>query len=364
MSILGDASLRGRAGAPIERAAHVVILAVSLFALAMFLAGRAEAANPPNGALQASAAAKPPQQGSLEPNAASVAGATAAPIPDSGSSGATGGARAATEAPSGPGAGGTPAAMKAVSSAGSGFVTSASRRSRPRPSAAAATTAADASTRLASTDASSAASAAKIMLARDRHARAITRLWPSLTPSQAPVGASLTPVLRRLVTQFQSLSRDSTAVGAPATAPGLARAATSELESLLASAAPHAAITRTGSALAHHLSYGRPPALGGPSADAPAGAHPGRLDTVKQPLHRNSLRAQAVAGTTPAAALSLPSGAGAAFGSAGAGSAVPAVALLALVLVCLLGTRWAGRRAEDRLTWKSTLLSLRLERPG
>jgi hypothetical protein len=84
----------------------------------------------------------------------------------------------------------------------------------------------------------------------------------------------------------------------------------------------------------------------------------------KLALHHNPLRSQVGAGTSPTAAAWPPSVTGAAFGNGGNGLAAPAAALLAIALMCLLGTRWAGRQAEDPFTWTSALLCLRLERPG
>jgi hypothetical protein len=76
-----------------------------------------------------------------------------------------------------------------------------------------------------------------------------------------------------------------------------------------------------------------------------------------------------VGGTLPvsgALPVSAPLQAGGAAGTAsgGIGAAAPALALLVVAAVWLLDAFLRGRLALDLFPWKSTLLSLRLERPG
>ena len=90
-----------------------------------------------------------------------------------------------------------------------------------------------------------------------------------------------------------------------------------------------------------------------------------RLDTVPRTSHRVSEHAGASARleVVRVSRSPLPASSGSSAGG-GAGATGPAEALLAVALLCMLATVSPRRLKLDPLSWKSTLLSLRLERPG
>jgi hypothetical protein len=337
----------------------------------MFFATRAQAANLSAGGVSSNAeAATPAQQSLLQRDAASIAGGTAAASTEDGAvavqrlvthapapAGEAGGTSAAAEGGA-PGAG-RASGSRGAASAGARIVPALATARRAQLFATARIRTAAAVKRLRPIQADPVASAAATALASDGQAREATGSLPSLVTHEAPA-VLLAPVLQGLIVQFQSLSRDSTAATALSGGPAIARASSRELASVVSSLAPLSEIT---AALPAHraTAVNALGELSGQNAGLEPRWPPG---SGKLALHHNPLRSQVGAGTSPTAAAWPPSVTGAAFGNGGNGLAAPAAALLAIALMCLLGTRWAGRQAEDPFTWTSALLCLRLERPG
>lgn len=196
---------------------------------------------------------------------------------------------------------------------------------------------------------------------RERQAEAVLLLWPSLASLSATQVAAFAPGLARFIAQFRSLARDITASSAAGGPSKLAGAAAQELALVLTGGtapAPNAAGSGSPSALRSEASSTTlAPASGPPAVAATDG-----LDGAKRAAQKTSVDTPMA--TSPTVAGWLPSAAGAAFGSGMTGAAAPAAALLAVVVVCLLGTQLPRRLADDGLACKSALLSLRLERPG
>lgn len=195
---------------------------------------------------------------------------------------------------------------------------------------------------------------------RERQAQAAVRLWPSSALMQGGSMGVFLPDLQRFMAEFLSLASDittgSTAGGtaAPTTFPG---AAAQELTVILTSPdAPWLNAPAGISLLPPRGAWAvRAQRLGALYLDA-------RAPDAMRALRRTSVATSTA--TSPTVVSSLPSAAGAAVGSGMTGAAVPAVALLALVAVCLLGTWLPRRLAVEGLACKSALLNLRLERPG
>jgi hypothetical protein len=207
------------------------------------------------------------------------------------------------------------------------------------------------------------ATAAAIMLERERRAEAITTAWPAATAREQPQAAALATELRSVISQFESLARDTPAgIAAPAS-PELARAR-ARVQALVsvilspsplpdAAAGPRSTLTGARADASTTVAPAEPSVLG---------VSPARSDRFGAARHGSS--------GTPAESAAAPTGvgsqtslAGGALGGGATGLTAPA-ALLVVAAACLLATRSRGRLSMDPLPWKSALLSSRLERPG
>jgi hypothetical protein len=215
------------------------------------------------------------------------------------------------------------------------------------------------------------------MLARQAQAEVTAASWMPLAPGR-PADSAIEPELQSLIAGFESQARTNSPVGSDAPAPQLARADTRQLQlvSVISPPAPAPqAAPGTGLALAGGTPAGTPRSAGGWSAPAvpqriaeawseSVASSIARLQAARRPLRSASRDASAEPGASPTAQGSLPSGAGTASSGGATGLAAPAAALLVVAAACLLATRLLGRRPTDPPLWRSTLLCLRLERPG
>jgi hypothetical protein len=382
MSFHGGTSLRVRAGAFILSAASAAVFMLSV-------ATAAEALSTAGGVLAPAADGLQPTErvasmvetsgGSPSLKTAAVVVASTEKVADGAapaalsprhvaqvpqaSAGASGAALDAPEvlvpvASGSPASPGTPAAETSMPA-----VISTPRAPEPDASSAIATLAVVAITQFASTHPAVAASSGAIMLERQGQAETLTASWLPLTPrEQQGTAIALTPNLRIVIAQFQSLARDNPTLGAGAVPPQLAGASTQELGSvLLRWPLSTAAGPGTRSVALGDLSgVWRARASNELSAGAASIASSERFAPVRRALRHASVGTAAESGTISG----LISGAGAALGGGATGLAAPAAALLALAAACMLATVMLGQLALDPFVWKSTLLSLRLERPG
>jgi hypothetical protein len=202
------------------------------------------------------------------------------------------------------------------------------------------------------------------MVASQDEVQSITASWPSPIYAEQRVAAALMPSVEASVAQFQALVRDD--AGLRETAAKLTRAANSELVSVISSPPPPFA---GGVAPEPPPGVGRPDVRRVTAAAERAGpafssARYVRSIEPKRALRRTAIRSSVEPAANPTPSDSLPSGTGSAVGGGISGLAAPAAALLVVAAACLLATRLLGRRNTDSLLWRSTLLSLRLERPG
>jgi hypothetical protein len=208
------------------------------------------------------------------------------------------------------------------------------------------------------------ASAAAIMLERQRRAQTITTAWPAAAAREQPQAAAPASELQSMISQFESLARDTpTGTAAPTGAElALARAQEMTLVSVISSASPLPA-----AAAGPRLVLGSAQ----PDASTTVAAADRSLPDISP---ARSDRFGAVRPTSPgipAESTALPTGVplsslagGTLGGGAATGLAAPAAALLVVAAACLLATRSQGRLNMDPLPWRSVLLSSRLERPG
>jgi hypothetical protein len=209
------------------------------------------------------------------------------------------------------------------------------------------------------------------MLARQAETESIAGSWLPLAAAQ-PADSAIAPELESLIAAFESQARDNSTAGAGAAVHSLGRADTQQLVlvSVISSPSPAAQpAPGPGSTLAGGTLAGGSQAASGTAppprfAQSASSVPPERLQAVTRPLRSPSRGASADPGASPTLPGSLPSGAGTAFGGGATGLAAPAAALLVVAAACLLAMRLLGRPVTDPLTWRSALLSLRLERPG
>jgi hypothetical protein len=206
------------------------------------------------------------------------------------------------------------------------------------------------------------------MLARKRHAEAITTGWPEPLADEHPQTAVAVPALEELMAQFASLAR-AEAPASAGTAPSLAHAAVRQLALVSLLSVISAALPASAGAPQPRVALGDGSALAISAAASPvsAAAPPEGLSegASKPPAARNEMK-RTPAGASSALAVSptfLRSPPPVAAGGA-TGQVPPAAALIVLAAACVLATRLLGRLAMDPLAWQSALLSFRLERPG
>lgn len=371
-----EKSLRGCAGAHIVSAAPTVFLAIFLAAVALLFAIRAEASfaesnTPPaaGGGTQSAQGVASTAEADSSPSvlrtvtSAAAAGSgeagsggTAAvepqkPRPGSQTSGTTGGASSTQQALA-PGSSGPASAPSGQASAPGPVATSEQSTT--------AATGVAAMTEQSTSSSSVVAGAGAIMLERASHAEVITSSRPALVPGYPPETAALAD-LQGFVVQFELLMRASRALSAEVLASEATRAAAQELQLVSVISSPS------------NLSPGVPGPLprAGDWSDVPSAIGSAERSSEASSSNRSE-RLGAVSHTSSAPELAapatgaglLPSLAGAACGGGAPGLAVPAAALLEVAAACLLVTRSLGRLPMDSLAWKSTLLSVRLERPG
>jgi len=198
------------------------------------------------------------------------------------------------------------------------------------------------------------------MLERASHAEVITRSWPALVPGDQPETAALAD-LQGFVVQFELLVGASRGLSAEVLAPEATSTAAQELALVSVISSP--------SSLSPGVRGPLPPVgdWSDVSSTIASAERSSEVSSRNRSTHLGAARHTSRAPELAARAMgagSLPSLAGAALGGGAPGLAAPAAALLVIAAACLLGTRSLGRLPMDPLAWKSTLLSVRLERPG
>jgi hypothetical protein len=391
----GMRSLR-RAGAQIESAAPALFLAIFLAFLSLLFAINAQASfaesntpapageetQPTAGGANATEAGTSPPATTTAPNAPNAgmnassggsgegqSGGTAGegpqePTPGPPTSPDTGGAASTPQAPA-PVPGGPVGGSGAQATIPPSSPPLASRSLSPQASAAGPVatgegstpaSGAGAMTEQATPSSSAGAGAGAIMLERASHAEIIAGSWPALVPGDQPETVALAD-LQTFVGQFESLLRASRALsGAEVLAPEATRAAAQVLALVSVISSPPSLSP---------AARGPLPAAGDWSEVSSAIASAERSSEVSSRSRSQRLGAAArTSGAPELARPAMPSLAGAALGGGAPGLAAPAAALLLLAAACLLATRSLGRLPMDPLAWKSTLLCVRLERPG
>jgi hypothetical protein len=207
------------------------------------------------------------------------------------------------------------------------------------------------------------ANAAAMMLERQRRAQAITTSWPAATAGEQPQAAVPTSELQNVISQFESLARDTPAGITAPTGAELALARTQEmtLVSLILSASPLPAAAAGPRSALNSARSDASTTVAAAERSLP-GVSPARSDRVGA-ARRTSSGPPAESAVPPTGVGPLSSLAGGALGGGATGLAAPA-ALLVVAAACLLATRSQGRLNVDPLPSRSVLLSSRLERPG
>jgi hypothetical protein len=215
-----------------------------------------------------------------------------------------------------------------------------------------------------STAATVEATVAAIMLERQRRAQGITTAWPAVSASEQPQATAPASELQSVISQFESLARDTPAAIAAPTGAAFALARTQEMRliSLILSASPLPTSAVGPRSTLDSAGLDASFTVAAAERSLP-GVLPARSDRFGA-ARRTSPDAPARAAVLPTSGEPLSSLAGGALGGGATGLGAPAAALLVVAAACLLATRSQDRRNMDPLPWRSVLLSSRLERPG